>query len=196
MLLLPQYRRYVIHTLTGVSLFWGGAMFGMAGTASVPITLTVTFVAGSCDILVNGGGTAKVVFPTSSVEEIVKAGKNGVDATDFSIGISNCSDVVGALPALKVSGTSITAGTGNPLFRAGASTSSGYGVRVIEKGSTANLTDGSSVSFPNFTRTDNLNTLNNHSKTFTASLSCGDCTTVSRKEGSLNAAVVFNFVYN
>ncbi len=188
----------VIGTLMSLPLWLGMTSLSHAGTGTTTLNFTATFVQGTCDIYANSATSTNIPLGASSPAAIAAAGSVGVNAEDFAISFANCSNVVGGLPQLKISGTTITAGpAGNELFRDVAGTvSTGYGVRVVEKGQTVHLKNGDTVNIAGFLATNNLNTLNGTKKDFTASLSCGDCTTLPRTAGALKAAVVFDFVYN
>ncbi len=188
----------VMGTLMSLPLWLGVASLSHAGTGTTTLNFTATFVQGTCDIYANSATSTSVSFPSASPAAIAAAGSTGVNATNFEINFANCTDVVGGLPQLKITGTTINAGpAGNELFRDVAGTAStGYGVRVVENGKTVHLKNGDILAFSGFTTLQNLNTLNGTKKDFTASLSCGDCTTLPRTVGTLKAAVVFDFVYN
>ncbi|QXA57392.1 fimbrial protein [Providencia rettgeri] len=178
--------------VAGYVLF-GVAPLSQAGTGSTQLNFTATFVNGTCDISTNRGATAASAISWSGTPADVAGGV--LSNENFDILFDNCATVVGLTPKLKITGTQITAGAGNLLFR-DSGTSTGYGIKLVKQGSTVPIVSGDVVVRAGWTAaTDNLSTLTGKTETFTAYLSCGStCGTAT--PGDLRAAVKFEFLYN
>lgn len=185
---------------TGIALLLSFPGISQAGTGTTQLTFTATFVNGTCDISSTQGNSH--TFEPVNYRDItgtpLGSVPQGIAPYDFGIAFTCVSSSSGLVPQLVITGHQITPGTGNALFRTGTG-APGFGVRLENKGgiapaSTANIKDGDVLTLG--TAADSLNTLlNNKIQQFTATLSCGDCSTSGLSAGSLTAAVTFTFLY-
>lgn len=204
MLTLRWGKKPLSTVLMSLSLLAGMAGIGNAGTGKSVLNFTATFFHGTCDIAASTGA-ATITFPPSTPADVTTPAiiGEGIHPQIFNIKFANCSSTTGLVPKLKITGNQITQGAGHALFRNAASTSTGYGVRLINTKdvtgalvpSPANIQNNDLIILGN--NVQNLKTrLDGNSVEFTAYLSCGNCTSIAPTPGSLTAAVTFDFLYN
>lgn len=172
----------------------GGTTLSQAGTGSTQLTFTATFVNGTCDIYASQGTTAASAIGWSTSPADISGGL--VADQDFDILFDNCVAVVGLTPKLKITGNQFTAGAGGDVLFRDSGSSAGYGIKLMQKGTTTAITSGDTIARAGWTAaTDNLSTLTGKAESFTAALSCGsNCGAAT--PGDLKAAIKFEFLYN
>lgn len=190
--------RYYLKIRSGLLLVLSllSSLYAYADISTTTITFNVDFVSPTCELSLN---TTSINLGTVAMDQLTNAGKTGLNPQNFTLSFKNCKGA-GGTPKVVVTaagnnGSFISDNT--YLFRSNvsATTSSGFGVRLDVKNidsTTTSLAHNSKIAIG--TAADNIATTTPKPLTFTASLSCGDCTQVINY-GDLEASVNLAFLY-